>query len=180
MCESKSVVRFGVLCPAVCVCSAAHLYLPHFDLINCSPPGSSVLECLPFPPPRDLPDPGIEPSSPSLAGKFFASVPPGKPEPGGTNVGFSLWTFSETIHVGSRKVTRITGWYIGIFETVLRLSWCPQGGMASCPSVSIHSDTWPQKEARPWPNGLGKNPHSSPFPRARASWHKHVECRGPK
>ena len=99
MCESKSVVRFGVLCPAVCVCSAAHLYLPHFDLINCSPPGSSVLECLPFPPPRDLPDPGIEPSSPSLAGKFFASVPPGKPEPGGTNVGFSLWTFSETIHV---------------------------------------------------------------------------------
>ena len=26
---------------------------------------------LPFPPPGDLPDPGIEPSSPALAGRFF-------------------------------------------------------------------------------------------------------------
>ena len=37
---------------------------------------------LPFPPPGDLPDPGIEPSSlssPALAGRFFATEPPGKP-----------------------------------------------------------------------------------------------------
>jgi len=35
---------------------------------------------LPFPSPRDLPDPGIEPVSPSLAGRFFTTVPPGKPK----------------------------------------------------------------------------------------------------
>ena len=44
------------------------------DLMDCSPPGSSVhgilqariLEWLPFPSPGDLPDPGIEPRSPAL------------------------------------------------------------------------------------------------------------------
>ena len=34
---------------------------------------------LPFPPPGDLPDPGIEPMSPALAGEFFITEPPGKP-----------------------------------------------------------------------------------------------------
>ena len=37
---------------------------------------------LPFSPPEDLPDPGIEPTSlasPALAGRFFTTVPPGKP-----------------------------------------------------------------------------------------------------
>ena len=37
---------------------------------------------LPFPPPGDLPDPGIKPESPeatALAGGFFTTEPPGKP-----------------------------------------------------------------------------------------------------
>ena len=34
---------------------------------------------LPFPPPGDLPDPGIEPASPALAGGFFTTEPLGKP-----------------------------------------------------------------------------------------------------
>ena len=37
---------------------------------------------LSFPPPGDLPDPGIEPTSPAspaLAGRFFTTEPPGKP-----------------------------------------------------------------------------------------------------
>ena len=29
----------------------------------------------------DLPDPGIEPTSPALAGGFFTAEPPRKPEP---------------------------------------------------------------------------------------------------
>ena len=52
-----------------------------------SPPGSSVHEIsrqeycsgLPFPSPGNLPDPGIEPASPTSAGKFFTAEPPGKP-----------------------------------------------------------------------------------------------------
>ena len=31
---------------------------------------------LPFPTPEDLPDPGIEPATPALAGGFFTTVPP--------------------------------------------------------------------------------------------------------
>ena len=37
---------------------------------------------MPFPTPRDLPDPGIEPTalvSPALAGRLFTTVLPGKP-----------------------------------------------------------------------------------------------------
>ena len=37
---------------------------------------------LTFPPPGDLPDPGIEPTSPPFAGGFFTTVPPGKPQLG--------------------------------------------------------------------------------------------------
>ena len=60
--------------------------------MDCSPPGSSVhgfffrQECwsrLTFPPPRDLPNPGIKPGSlvpPALAGGFFTTAPPGKPD----------------------------------------------------------------------------------------------------
>ena len=47
--------------------------------------GFSRQECwsgFPFPSPGDLPNPGIEPTflaSPALAGRFFATMPPGKP-----------------------------------------------------------------------------------------------------
>ena len=32
-----------------------------------------------FPPPGDIPDPGIKPASHALAGRFFTTEPPGKP-----------------------------------------------------------------------------------------------------
>ena len=35
---------------------------------------------LTFPPPGDLPNPGIEPVSPTLAGGLFTTEPPGKPD----------------------------------------------------------------------------------------------------
>ena len=55
------------------------------DLMDCSPPGSSVdgilqariLEWLPFPYPGDLPDPGIEPRSPAFQADALTSEPPG-------------------------------------------------------------------------------------------------------
>ena len=35
---------------------------------------------VPFPSPGDLPDPGMEPASPALAGKFLTIEPPEKPK----------------------------------------------------------------------------------------------------
>ena len=34
---------------------------------------------MPFPSPGDLPDPGIKPPSPALAGRFFTTEPRGTP-----------------------------------------------------------------------------------------------------
>ena len=44
--------------------------------------GQEYWSGLSFPPPGDLPDPGMEPvspASPALAGGFFTPAPPGKP-----------------------------------------------------------------------------------------------------
>ena len=56
---------------------------------DCSPPGYSVhgifqiriLEWIAITssPPGDIPNPGVEPTSPALAGGFFTTVPLGKP-----------------------------------------------------------------------------------------------------
>ena len=61
----------------MCVCSV----LSDFGPMDCSPPGSSAQGIfqqeywsgLPFPPPKDLPDPEMEPASPALAGGFFTT-----------------------------------------------------------------------------------------------------------
>ena len=55
--------------------------------MDCGPPGASVHEVLheeywsglPFPSPGDLSDSEIKPESPTLAGIFFTTEPPGKP-----------------------------------------------------------------------------------------------------
>jgi len=55
--------------------------------MDCSLPGSSVheilqeriLELVAFPFSMGIPDPGIEPRSPALAGRFFTTEPPGNP-----------------------------------------------------------------------------------------------------
>ena len=68
------------------VCSGAQLCVTLGNPIDCSPPGSSVMRFprqeywngLPSPSPGDLPDPGIEPKSPALAGGFFTTEPPEK------------------------------------------------------------------------------------------------------
>ena len=64
--------------------SVMSLYYPPW-IIACKAPlsmGFSKQEYwsgLPLPPPGDLPDPGIKPMSPTLAGIFFTAELPGKP-----------------------------------------------------------------------------------------------------
>ena len=58
----------------MCACSVTQWCPTLCDPMDCSPPGSSAHgSVLPYPPPGDLPDPGIEPGSPvapALAGGF--------------------------------------------------------------------------------------------------------------
>ena len=69
----------------LCSCSVvSDSFVTHMDY---DPPGSSVhgilqagkLEWVLFSSPGELPDPGIEPVSPALAGGFFTTEPLGKP-----------------------------------------------------------------------------------------------------
>ena len=69
-------------------CLVSKLCLILLQPQDCSPSGSSVhgilqariLEWVAISFSRDLPHPGIECISPALAGKFFTTEPPGKPQ----------------------------------------------------------------------------------------------------
>ena len=75
-----------IVCVCVCVCvhtqSLSHVWLyatpwtvAHSPVFPRQEYGSG----LPFPPPGDLPNPRIEPGCSALAGRFFTTVPSGKP-----------------------------------------------------------------------------------------------------
>ena len=74
-----------------CCCLVAESYLSRFQPHGLTATRQAPLSMgfsrqeywrgLPFPSPRDLPDPGIEPEPPALAGGFFTTEPPGKPIP---------------------------------------------------------------------------------------------------
>ena len=81
-CTSAAIIRVCV-CVCVCVCTQSCLIL--FDLMDCSHqaplsvefPRQEYWSGLPFPPPRDLPNSGIEPTSlapPSLVGRCFTHL----------------------------------------------------------------------------------------------------------
>ena len=68
----------------LCVCSVTDSCLTICDSMDCSHaalsmrfPRQEYWNGLPFPSPGDLTDPGIEPTSPALAGGFFTPEPPG-------------------------------------------------------------------------------------------------------
>ena len=81
----KSVNWKALVCVCVCVCIQLFNHVRLFATprtVACQSPlsmGFSKQEYwseLPFPPPGDLPNPGIEPA---LAAGLFISLPPGKP-----------------------------------------------------------------------------------------------------
>ena len=49
------------------------------DPLSVAFPRQEYWSGLPFPTAGDLSDPGVEPESPALAGRFFITEPPGKP-----------------------------------------------------------------------------------------------------
>ena len=60
---------------------------------------------LPFPPPGDLPNPGVEPTSLALAGTFFTTTPPGKRWRVGTD-----WEISVGMCIVSGKLLYGSAW----------------------------------------------------------------------
>ena len=70
-----------------CVCLVAKSCKTPCNSMDCTPqallslgfPRQEYWRRLLFPSPGDLPNPGIKPTSPALAGRFFTTEPPGKP-----------------------------------------------------------------------------------------------------
>ena len=86
VCKDSGV--FNITRSLLLLCSFAQLCLTLYDPIDpraCQDPPSMEFfrqeywSKLPFPSPRDLPNPGIEPMSPALAGGFFITELPGSP-----------------------------------------------------------------------------------------------------
>ena len=76
------------------------------DLLSVGFPRQEYRSGLPFPSSRDLPKPEIESASPELAGRFFTTVPPGKP-----HIKLKEGQFWGT-EIGKRK-----GWRIFLLPT---------------------------------------------------------------
>ena len=71
------------ICVCVCACSVVSNYFATPRTVACQDPltmefsRQEYWSGLPCPPPGDLPDPGIKPVSPPLAGGLFTTAPPG-------------------------------------------------------------------------------------------------------
>ena len=81
-------MSYSYICIYVCVCVCVCVYpfmtlwtVAHQAPLSMRFPRQKYWSGLPFPTPRDLPDPGMEPTSPvssTLAGDFFTTEPSGK------------------------------------------------------------------------------------------------------
>ena len=73
----------GMCCTVLNLCHAQLFATPwtvaHQAPLSCLGPRQEYWSKLPFPPPGDLPNSEIKPTSPALAGRFFTAEPSGKP-----------------------------------------------------------------------------------------------------
>ena len=86
---------------------------------------------MPFPPPRDLPDPEIKPESPSLQANSLPSEPPGKP---------------NTMHWPGIE-TGTAAWEAAMLTTIPPTQLCKNS------QESLNSNLWPRvwmPEQPPW------------------------------
>ena len=82
---------------------------------------------LPFPSTGDLPDPGIEPRSPTLQADALTSKPPGKPKSNYIRFGYmGFWQF--TVQICTYKGSSTSWWPIG----------CTGNQVVSCDFKQLH------------------------------------------
>ena len=79
------------------------------------------MDGLPFPSPGDLPDPGIEPESPALAGRFFTTESSGKPHRDTSS------PLNILLSLVSKNRTLVFSWAHGHTEQKPHLPVSPEG-----------------------------------------------------
>ena len=95
--------RFACMCTQL----LSHIWLfatpwtaAHQGPLSMGFPRQEYWSGLPFPPPGHLPDPGIEPLSPALAGRFFLPL---------SHLGNPIWDLEEGMHAHSRYGKHVNG-----------------------------------------------------------------------
>ena len=94
----------------VCVCVCMLTYISHVRL--CDPMDgfqARTLEWVAIPSPGNLPDPGIKPTSPVLAGRFFAAAPPGQQQMTWDTLGRRPDDYGDRRDMASRRGTKDYG-----------------------------------------------------------------------
>ena len=89
---------------------------------------------LPFPSPSDLPNPGIKPTSPTLAGTLFTPEPPGKPSVKWGSDFIILHIFNQLSQHHLLNPLRVCG-SLGMIKMLL-LQW----QSCFCVGQKVHSD----------------------------------------
>ena len=75
----SEVATYMCVCAQSCELFVTPQTIAHQAPLSMGFPRQRYWSGLPFPSPGDLPNPGIKPASPALAGRFFTSEPPEKP-----------------------------------------------------------------------------------------------------
>ena len=96
-----------------------------------------ILECVPFPSPGDLPDLGIKPISPVLAGRFFITEPSGNP----CRQILPMWIYLEKLQICMVRPPKMA---------ILLLSVHPHLTRAHSPIC--YTDDWPWYILAPSPS----------------------------
>ena len=90
---------------------------------------------LPFPSPGDLPDPGIKPTSPAMAGRVFTTEPPW----GSCLQGLNIFCYCTVL--GIRNLTRSTGCVPSAGSCVLSLARMGHA-LPLAHGLSLHLQSW--------------------------------------
>ena len=128
--------------------------------MDCSPPAPLSMEFsrleywsgLPFPPPGDLPDPGIEPASlmfPALAGGLLTTSTTWKAPPNCLLCSFSLLRVTDLLKKGGRSCTyssqssKASSLSLSLFFLLLQSTGSRVQGLSSCSVwVSSYPEAW--------------------------------------
>ena len=108
--------------------------------------------------PGDLPDPGVEPASPVLAGGFFTAEPPGKPS---RQLAHCIQLLSEQIHVSKTVPSRAK-------QRTREETLCPLG----LRTLSVKYQHKPPPDLGP--RSQGSPPHTSPPGRGSLRVNSHL------
>ena len=167
----------------MCVCSVTQSCLTLCDTMDCSPPGFSAHGFLQaritgVGSPGNLPDPGMHPVSPALAGGFFNTQPPGKPSvlsQKSNNQGEKIVYSPEQDFPALALLTfGVRPFFLSGVENVPCLIACLAASLASPHQLSvalIYPQSLTTKISPGWRRGAKSPLHGVPLPNRKAQSH---------